>query len=370
MLKKQSGYMKIALIYDRINKFGGAERVLQVLHEIWPEAPVFTSVCDKNGAKWVDGWDIRTSFLQKIPLAKNRHQFLGWVMSKVFESMDLSGFDVIISITSEAAKGIRIDKNQLHICYLLTPTRYLWSHAAEYWETIPKLLRPVALTVLAILRMQDYQIAQKPDKIISISKEVQKRCWKYYRRRSEVIYPAGGLEGIEELEKSEKEDYYLVVSRLVPYKRIDLAIETFNKLQKNLVIVGIGSDRRRLMKLAGSTIKFMGSLTDEELIGYYREARALIMPQREDLGLTAIEAQSQGTPVIVYREGGAKELIVENKTGVVFEEQTVSALGEAVKGIEVGKFDRNICLENARKYQKEKFKISFRDAIIKLWDRK
>lgn len=367
--------MKVALVYDRVNKFGGAERVLQILREIWPKAPLFTSVYDKRGAKWADGWDIRPSFLQKIPLAKSNHRYLGWLMPKVFESMDLSGLDVVISVTSEAAKGIKTNKNQLHVCYLLTPTRYLWSHAMDYWKSIPKLARPAALLALSNLRMWDYRAAQKPDKIISISREVQKRCWKYYKRQSEVIYPGGGFGelggppagGLGELGIK---DYYLVVSRLVPYKKIDLAIETFNKLKKNLVIIGKGADEKRLKSLAGPMIKFADGLTDEELIGYYRKAKALVMPQEEDLGLTAIEAQSQGLPVVVCRRGGARELIVENKTGVVFGEQTVESLAEAIRKIEKINFNRKTILENAREYTKEKFIKNFKSKIEEIWNQK
>lgn len=367
--------MEVALVYDRVNKFGGAERVLQALHEIWPEAPLYTSVYDKRRAEWANGWDIRPSFLQKIPLAKGNHQYLGWLMPKVFELMDLSGFEAVISITSEAAKGVITSKNQFHVCYLLTPTRYLWSHAAEYWKSISELARPAALLALSNLRMWDYRAAQRPNKIISISREVQKRCFKYYRRKSEVIYPGGGFGelggppagGLGELGIK---DYYLVVSRLAPYKKIDLAIKTFNKLKKNLVIVGKGADEKRLKSLAGPTIKFMGSLTDEELIGYYREARALVMPQQEDLGLTAIEAQSQGLPVIAYRQGGARELVVENKTGVVFNEQLVESLAGAIRKIEKASFGKEECLANAGKYTKEKFKISFKSKIEEIWNQK
>src|SRR3989338_4038247 len=180
--------MKVALVYDRINKLGGAERVLMALHRIWPEAPVFTSVYDPEGTLWCRDWDIRTSWLQNIPGAKTNHESLGWLMPLAFESLDLSGFDVIISVTSEAAKGVITRSGQLHVCYLLTPTRYLWSHEADYLVQLPRIVRPLGMAVQSRLRVWDYMAGQRPDYFFSISKLVQKRCLKHYRRGAEVGY--------------------------------------------------------------------------------------------------------------------------------------------------------------------------------------
>jgi len=325
--------MKVALVYDRINKFGGAERVLGVLHEMWPEAPVFTSVYVPAGAPWANGWDIRTSWLQNIPGAKNNHESFGWLMPLLFESLDLSGFDVIISLTSEAAKGVITHSGQLHVCYLLTPTRYLWSHGADYLGQLPRIVRPLAMAVQSGLRVWDYMAGQRPDYIFSISKLVQKRCLKHYRRESEVVYPPVMLEGEgkEGTEGSEGgRQYYLVVSRLVPYKRIDLAIGACNRLKENLVVVGSGTDEARLKAMAGPTVKFAGNLTDGELVEYYRGAKALLMPQEEDFGLTAVEALNCGTPVISYRNSGAAEVIDDGRTGILFGQQTVESLVGAI----------------------------------------
>ena len=224
--------IRVALVYDRINKFGGAERLLMALHEIWPEAPLFTSVYDSNGADWAKGWDLKTSFLQSIPFAKKWHEGFGWMMPLAFESFDFSDFDVIISVTSEAAKGIITNPRQLHICYLLTPTRYLWSHANDYLSEVPKLLRPLARIVQAKLRIWDYISAQRPDYFIAISEHIRKRCWKYYRRESEVVYPMLPLVlkrshlSVPQGKTLSDKEYFLVVSRLVPYKRIDLEIKS------------------------------------------------------------------------------------------------------------------------------------------------
>ena len=369
--------MRVALVYDRVNKFGGAERVLNVLHEIWPEAPLFTSVYDQQRADWANGWDIRTSWLQNIPGAKINHEFFGWLMPLVFESFDFSEFDVIISVTSEAAKGIIANSKQLHICYLLTPTRYLWSHTNDYMSEVPKLLRSLALIAQAKLRIWDYIAAQRPDIIFSISKLVQKRSLKYYRRESEVVYPMLGLK--EERRparqslalqapaggrKKEEGDYFLVVSRLVPYKRIDLVIEACNQLKLPLIVIGIGSEEKRLKKISGQTIKFTGYLTDQKLTEYYRGAKAVIMPQEEDFGLTAVEALSLGVPVISYKYSGAAEIVRDGETGILFEEQSAGSLVNALK-----KFDKLRFRENSanREFFNNEFKKTFKGKINKLW---
>ena len=360
--------MKVALVYDRINKFGGAERVLGVLHEMWPEAPVFTSVYVPAGAPWANGWDIRTSWLQNIPGAKNNHESFGWLMPLLFESLDLSGFDVIISLTSEAAKGVITHSGQLHVCYLLTPTRYLWSHDKEYLNDIPGLIRPCAFLVQSALRRWDFVAAQRPDSIITISDLIRKRCEKYYRRQSEVVYPPVVLKE-EGRRKKEEGEYYLVVSRLVPYKRIGLAIEACNWLKENLVVVGSGTDEARLKAMAGSTVKFAGNLTDGELVEYYRGAKALLMPQEEDFGLTAVEALNCGTPVISYRNSGAAEVIESGKTGFLFDQQTVKSLVGAIQSCEVSPRPRVGAKLAAEKFSENKFKETFLKRIEELWEK-
>ena len=295
-------------------------------------------------------------------------------MPSAFESLDLSGFEVIISVTSEAAKGVITRPGQLHVCYLLTPTRYLWSHGADYLGQLPRIVRPLGMAVQSGLRVWDYMAGQRPDYIFSISKLVQKRCLKYYRRESEVVYPPvmleeGGL--VSKMPSSTHlNNYYLVVSRLVPYKRIDLAIEACNRLKENLVIIGSGSDELRLKSMAGPTVDFAGNLTDGELVGYYRRARALLMPQEEDFGLTAVEALNCGTPVISYRNSGAAEVIDDGKTGVVFGEQTVASLVEAIERftkMEVSQTSRlKFAKQAAEKFSGNKFKQTFLKRIREL----
>src|SRR5258708_4834311 len=238
--------MRVAIVYDRVNKWGGAERVLLSLHEIFPEAPLYTSVYSKEKAKWVAVFPfVKTSFLQKIPLAKNHHEFLSPLMPFAFESFDFSEYDLVISVTSEFAKGIITQSQTKHICYCLTPTRYLWSGYEEYFGNT--LSRKSANFLINYLRRYDVVAAQRPDLMIAISTEVQDRIKKYYGRDSKIIFPPVD---IFQISKKTLNEYYLVVSRLVKYKKVDLAIRAFNELGLPLIIVGAGSEEKKLKRLA------------------------------------------------------------------------------------------------------------------------
>ena len=242
--------MKVALVYDRVNKWGGAERVLLALHQIWPKAPLFTSVYNPKTASWAKDFEVVPSFLQRFPTAKRHHEIYSWLMPLAFESFNFDKFDIVISVTSEFAKGVITKPDTLHICYCLTPVRYLWS---GYWDyPIKGWMRPL----ISYLRFWDQIAAQRPDIYIAISKTVKKRIKKYYNRGSKVIYP-----GID-IRKSkipaftkvsagkQNEKFFLIVSRLVSYKHIDLAVQAFNQLGWPLKIIGIGSEIRRLKKMA------------------------------------------------------------------------------------------------------------------------
>ena len=360
--------MKVALVYDRVNKWGGAERVLLALHKIFPDAPLYTSVYDKQKAPWAGVFDVRTSFLQNLPFTMN-HELFAVLMPLAFESFNFDEFDLVISVTSEAAKGIITKPKTKHICYCLTPTRYLWSGYDEYFKN--SLLKLLSKPAVGYLRFWDKIAAQRPDRYIAISKEVQGRIIKYYGRESTVVYPPLALNPKSETRnpkqfqntKSKIQNYFLIVSRLVRYKKIDLAVKAFNKLKLPLKIVGVGSGMKRLKTMAGSTIEFLGNLTDEELVEYYKGCCSLVIPGIEDFGLTILEAQSFGKPVIAFRAGGALETIVENKTGLFFSEQTSESLSAAIKQFSDMAIDPKDCIGNVQKYNFEKFKESFLDRI-------
>ena len=370
-------YTKVALVYDRVNSWGGAERVLLALNKIFPEAPLYTSVYNPKRAEWARVFPkVIPSFLQNIPLAKSRHDLFPFLMPLAFESFDFSEYDLVISVTSEAAKGIVTKPGTRHICYCLTPTRYLWSGYAEYFRGT--LRKVIGSLFVKYLRNWDLVAAQRPDEIVGISDEVCKRIKKYYKRDAKLIYPPVQLKvkQVEKVLQVQQEYYrkaarfsskargsYLVVSRLVPYKKVDLVIEVFNRMNNRLVIVGDGSERSKLKRKAHKNIKFVGNVSDEELAGYYLNCKALIFPQEEDFGIVAVEAQLAGKPVIAYKGGAATETIIENKTGVFFEEQNAKSLSEAIIKFEKMTFDSKDCIENAERFSFEKFKQEF-DTLI------
>lgn len=368
----------IAIIYDWIDKWGGVERVLLTLHEMFPHAPVYTSYFDPEGAVWAKTFKIKTSFLQKFPdfIKKNRILSLPF-FPFAFESFNFSQYDVVISVTSSFAKSIITKPKTLHLCYLLTPTRYFWFMRRQY--NVPQ---------VGYFRKWDYLAAQRADKIISISKTVAARCYQYYKRESEVVYPPFDIDYWEKI-KSEirnskfktaehnkmnlrqlNSKFYLVVSRLEPYKKIDLVIETFNQLNYQLVIIGEGTQKDKLKKIAGKNIIFLSGLTDQELGGFYSKAQALIMPQEEDFGYTALEAQFFGCPVIAYGKGGALETILEEKTGLFFSNQTKESLLAALERFHLIAYNlkkslKTYGLKNIEKFNKQIFVRKFLSFIKK-----
>ncbi|MBI2028489.1 MAG: glycosyltransferase [Candidatus Levybacteria bacterium] len=360
--------MKVALVYDRVNKWGGAERVLLVLHRIFPDAPLYTSVYDKINAPWAKIFDVKTSFLENFPFA-TRHELYATLMPLAFESFSFDDYDLVISVTSEAAKGIITKPKTKHICYCLTPTRYLWSGYEDYFSN--RYFRFISKPIVSYLRTWDRIAAQRPDGYIAISNEVKNRIKRYYNRESEVVYPPlsetfSQLASSAQLKNKKlnaERSYFLIVSRLVPYKRIDIAINAFNSLKLPLRIVGVGSEMGRLKSMAGPSIEFLGNLTDDELVGYYRGCRALIFPGLEDFGLTIVEAQSFGKPAIAFRGGGALETIIERKTGIFFDEQNPESLINAIKQFRNTTINSEDCLSQARRFSFDSFKKSFMSTL-------
>lgn len=367
--------LKIAIVYDRVNKFGGAERVLSVLHEMFPNAPLYTSVYNERTASWAhDFKKIHTSFLQKIPILKNYHELMGWLMPIAFEQFNFNQYDLVISVTSEAAKGIITGTNTFHVCYCLTPTRYLWSGYEEYFNNI--ILRFFSRLVVNYLKWWDKVASQRPDEIIAISTEIQRRIKKYYDRDSEIIFPPVNLRlrkksflrGPRSESASQNffdEGYFLYVGRLVGYKKVDLLIDTFNELDLPLVIIGEGSQKKWLKIKAKKNIKFIDHVSDEKLDIYYQKARAFLMPQDEDFGITSIEAQSFGVPVIAYKKGGALDTVIDGVTGIFFEQQTKEDLKKAIAKFDTIAIDRRYLITNAKRFSKDRFKRQLQRSLIR-----
>jgi len=373
---------KIAIVYDWIDKWGGVERVLLNLHEMFPEAVFYTSYFDEIKAEWAKDLNIKTSFLQKFPDFIKKSRILSFIFYPfAFESFDFSGYDLVISITSSFAKSIITKPRTKHICYLLTSTRYLWSHKQDYIKN--NLINYLISGYLDMFKNWDLVVSQRPDKIISISETVRERCKKYYKRDSEVVYPGFDVEywkGIKSEIRNPKFEtnskfkilnskFFLVISRLEPYKRVDLAIRVFNRLNKQLVIIGEGSQEKKLKQIAGKNITFLSKLSDVELGSFYSSAQALIMPQEEDFGYVSLEAQLFGCPVLAYKKGGVLETIIENKTGIFFDNQDERSLSQAIERFNKIEYNlkseaREIGLSNVEKFSKEKFINKFIKLII------
>jgi len=349
--------MKVALVHDYLNQMGGAERVVLAFHELFPEAPLYTSIYDP---KRVDAAfqqiDIRTSFMQRLPFVKKHHQPFLPLYPFAMERLDLRGYDLILSSSSAFGKGVITKPGTMHICYCHTPMRWCWNYD-EYVEReqLGKLARGVLPFLITWLRVWDQTTAMRVDHFIANSPAVADRIQKYYRREAVVIPPPVDASRFLFDPTTQPEDYFLVVSRFMPYKRIDLAIQACNRLQLPLVIIGSGRDQQRLQQMAGPTIRFLGRLSDAEVLHYYAHCRALILPGEEDFGITPLEAQASGRPVVAYSAGGALASVIDGVTGTFFQEQTVESLAATLAAFDETRYDPQIIREHALEFDKPRF---------------
>ncbi|MDO9390374.1 MAG: glycosyltransferase [bacterium] len=350
---------KVAIVHDYLTQYGGAERVLEMLLKIFPGADLYTLVRQKGDGLLEEHLNIeqaKTSFVQSLPGSPwgQFREYLGF-MPVAVESFDFTGYDIVISSSSAWAKGAITDPRTWHLCYLHSPMRFVWDW---YHQTLKEHAWPLRLllkSMLSSIRRWDVMSSQRPDLIIANSREVQKRISKYYRRDSLVLHPAVDTEFFVPQNDGGSSDYYLVVSRLKPYKRVDLAVQAFNLTGRALVVVGDGSEMKRLKRMALSNVRFAGKVSDRQLLDYYQNCRALIFPTLEDFGLTPLEAQCCGKPVIAYGRGGALETVVEGKTGTFFYQQTVESLIEAIRRFEKTGFDREQIRKHAWSFNQESF---------------
>jgi glycosyltransferase involved in cell wall biosynthesis len=300
-------------------------------------------------------WDIRTSFMDKLPLVKRYHQPFLPLYPLAFESFDFTGYDLVISNKSGFCHGVITPPDTLHICYCLTPTRFLWNyHEYVRREGVPRLVRLALPPFLNYLRVWDRAAADRVDHFVAISRTVQRRIAKYYRRDSIVIHPPVDISKFAPSDSCD--DYFLIVSRLIPYKRIDLAVRAFNELGLPLVIIGDGRDRDSLQALAKSNIEFLGRIPDEKVSEYFARCRAFIFPGQEDFGIAPVEAQAAGRPVIAYAAGGALDTVREGVTGVFFYEQTPEALIKVIKEFDETRYDPAVIRRHAERFDKRVFK--------------
>lgn len=364
--------MNICLVHDHLAQLGGAEKTLKALTEVFPQAPIYTLLYrSENVEDFFPHQKIYTSFLHRMPGGISRYQWFMPLMPSAVESFDLQGYDVVLSSSSSFAKGVITPVDAVHACYCHTPTRYLWHYNHRYIDelAVPNFLKKIISLYLSRIRQWDVAAAQRVDYFIANSQTTRRRIRKYYGRDSVVINPPVDTHqfGIA----SEIHDYFLTGGRLTPYKRFDLAIAAFNKLQLPLYIFGSGPDYRRLRRLAGPTIRFLGKISDERKAFYLSHSRAFIHPQEEDFGITQVEALASGRPVIAYDGGGAGEIITSGETGILFSEQNWEALADAViRFMHTSEFDFNPThiKRYAERFGVERFKREITEYINSVYD--
>ena len=355
--------MKIALVHDHLTQEGGAEQVLRVFQEIWPEAPTFTLLYDRERMKAFAGRDIRTSFLQNVPGALRHYQWFLPLMPIATESYDLMDYDVVVSSSSALAKGVITRSNTLHVCYCHTPTRYLWSDTHRYVEELRynRIIKKIVPYFLSRLRVLDQLAAQRVDVFVANSKNVAERISKYYRRKSQIIHPPVDTNRFQVSKTVDR--YFLTGGRLVAYKNFDITVRAFSRLGIPLKIFGEGPESKKLKSLAKPNIEFVGRVDDATLAELYSQALAFVHPQIEDFGITAVESMASGRPVIAFAAGGAAETVVSGKTGTFFDEQSWEALADAVVRFKPEQFDPKVVRAYAEQFGIDRFKDQMRNLV-------
>ena len=359
--------MKIAIVTDWLTNYGGAESVISAFHDLYPHAPIYTTIYRPKEMRELGNLkNIHTTWLDKIPFVK--HQWLLGQMPMAVEMMNLDEYDVVLSSCHSVSKGVITKPSTLHICYCHTPMRYAW----ESWDfetrlkKFPKILHPLIRRQIKKIREWDYVAAQRVDLYLANSTYTASQIKKYYDRDSEVIYPPVHSDKFEPIKKP-TEDFYLAVGRLIPYKKFDLIVETFNKLGLPVKIAGVGPDYDKIRRLAKNNVEILGHVNEKDLADLYANCKAFIFPQMEDAGIVPLEAMAAGRPVIAYNKGGSLDTMIDGKTGVLFEEQTVTSLSAAIKKFESMTFDSDFICKHAGQFDVEIFKNKIKKYVEKEW---
>ena len=355
---------KVAIVHDWLHTYRGGERVLEAICELFPKADIFT-LFHRPGklGDIISSHQIHTSFLNGLPGIEKYYRYLLPLFPLAAERMDLTPYDLVISSSHCVAKGIIPRPDAKHISYCYTPMRYVWDGYREYFakSTLEPLIYPFA----HYLRQWDVSSSHRVDRFVCLSAYVQKRIEKYYRRPSDIVFPFAALDRFSV--GNQQKDYYLIVSALTPYKRVDLAIEACNQLNRKLIVVGQGPEEKRLKQMAGKTISFLNNTSNSELPKLYQESRALLFPGLEDFGITPVESMASGRPVIAFGRGGVTETVIEGKTGLFFDEPSPSSLKEAIVDFERMEkaFDAKACRTQAEKFSRQRFQKEFGEIILK-----
>lgn len=378
-LDRDMSSLRVAIVHDWLTNFRGSERVLLEISRMFPDAPIYVSVFDPtNVPSELATRDIRTTFLQKLPFAKRRYQMFLALMPFAYRRLNFDEFDVIVSSSHCCAKCVRPADGAVHICYCYTPMRYAWSGFVEYRASLRSPVLKFLMTVLMKwMRMYDIKANHTVNSFIAISREVQRRIRRYYGRSSVVVTPGINVDRVdisqstfEEFEDIAHSDFYLCLGRLVAYKRVDLAIRACNQLGRTLVVAGDGPELQYLRSIGGPGIHFISQFTDREAAYLYSRCKALIFPGFEDFGLTVVEAQLYGSPVIAYGVGGVEDTVQDGITGKFFSEQSEESLVKSIEDFEAMDFDRETITSHAKGFSNENFKHAFlreiREAVQKV----
>ena len=365
--------MRVAFVHDWFTVRSGSEKVLEAALEIFPDAPIHTLVYRRENFENTPIADRRviTSFIDRLPLGREKYQWYLPLMPIAVEQFDLADYDVVISSSHAVAKGALTRSDQLHVSYVHTPMRYAWDLQFRYLKEagVDRGFKSLFVRlVLHYLRLWDLASSGRVDVYVANSKYVARRVWKIYRRRARVIYPPVEVEGLDP--KDDREDFYLTVSRLVPYKRVDLIVEAFTRLGRPLVVVGDGPELAKIRQLAGSNIQLLGYQPDTVVRDYLERCKAFVFAADEDFGIVAVEAQAAGAPVIAYGKGGVTETVIPGETGLFFGQQTVESLIQAVYKFEAHEhtFDRERIRQNAERFSRKRFQREFSEFVNREWE--
>ena len=356
--------MRVALSHDWLNGMRGGEKCLESLIRLYPDSRIYTLLHEKNKLSGlIESRPIETSFLQKLPWGIQRYKVYLPIFPMAARSLKVKDCDLMISTNHCVAKGIRKPRPTTpHICYCFTPMRYAWLFFDEYFGSQPAWVKAVLNGILGKLRNWDLENSKDVTHFIAISEHIKKRIRRFYGREAAVIYPPVDTDFFVP-SADIRGDFYLIVSALVPYKRVDLAIRAFNELGLKLVVIGNGPERKRLEKIAGPTIEFLGWTSDEEIRRTYRTCKALIFPGEEDFGIVPVEAQACGAPVVAFREGGALETVIQGETGVFFDEQSALSLKQAVIEARTIRWDSALIRKNAERFGEDRFRREFKEFL-------
>ncbi|MEO8392793.1 MAG: glycosyltransferase [Chloroflexota bacterium] len=360
--------MQLALVHDWLNQRGGAEDVLETLVNIYPASPIYTSLYAPDlMPDFYRSWDMQTLWTDRLPGIHSHHQPYLPLYPLAWGGLDLSQYDVILSNKSGFCHGVRYDAKTLHICYCLAPTRYVWQLDAYiaregFGKAVDLGLRPL----IAAMRRWDFDAAQRVDHFIAISTEIQQRIKTYYQRDSTILFPPVDTQRFQP--SPTVEDYYLVVSRLIPYKRIDLAVQAATRLNLPLKVGGKGRDLDRLKEIAGPTVEFLGYVPDSDLPDLMARCKAFIFPGLEDFGITAVQAEAAGRPVIAYGGGGALDTVIPGKTGELFSEMTVENLMTVMQNFDASAYDPHVIRAHAERFDTAVFTQQITDYVSRAWD--